>query len=309
MPNWTHNYIHTDKETFLKLKELTNNAGSFDFNRLIPMPEPLDVTSGSTNDTDIYYYLSERLNLTHGKVKEKEESKLFDGCLSCIREQVEKAVKLGQMNDNNYNMGHTLLKNLQEYGAKTWYEWRTTNWGTKWNACGTGWDLYENTVSFDTAWREPMPIFEKMQELFPSSEFSILVSYEEGAESMFRTINGKIELIMDKDYDWDEDEWKTIYKNDSIDLSDFFFCRSEERDKIHMQKEYENYKLEWMLDHGFNLKDLVNILDEINKDVKDEGSEITPSACLDCIEHWNGFDGELWASYPEWLANEAENSL
>lgn len=46
--------------------------------------------------------------------------------------------------------------NLKKYGVKDWYDWKTQNWGTKWNS-------YENYVqdgfvSFSTAWAPPIPI-------------------------------------------------------------------------------------------------------------------------------------------------------
>ena len=73
-----------------------------------------------------------------------------------------------------------------------------------------------------------------------------------------------------------------------------------------MQQEYEKYRLNWMLNHGYTLKDLMCIIEKIQKDVNYDGAKISPTACLDNIEHWNGFNGELWASYSEWLANEAK---
>lgn len=77
-----------------------------------------------------------------------------------------------------------------------------------------------------------------------------------------------------------------------------------------LKKEYEKYRLQWMLDHGYTLGDLMKLLDRIYRDVKAEGSEIIPSACLDCIDYWNGFSGaELWASYAEWLTNEKEEEF
>lgn len=226
MPNWTHNYIHTDEDTFLKLKDFTDEEGDLDFNKFIPTPDSLLITSGSTNATDLYYFLSEKLSLSLDEVKRKKGSELLSSdWIDNVHGRVEEAVKEGKMNEDNYEIGRNLFDNYEKYGAPTWFEWRTTNWGTKWNACETNWNSWvgdDSTVSFDTPWSEPMPIFEKMQEFFPISEFSILSSYEDGGEKVFMTIDGKIELVMDRIYDWDKEKWETIFQNDSIDFSDFF---------------------------------------------------------------------------------------
>lgn len=226
MPNWTHNYVNTDEDTFLKLKDFTDEKGDLDFNKFIPMPESLLVTSGSTNPTDLYYYLSEKLTLSIEEVKRRKGSELlpFDW-IDTVHGRVEEAVKDGKMNEDNYVMGRNLFDNYEKYGAPTWFEWRTTNWGTKWNATETNWGCRvgdDNTVSFDTPWGEPTPIFEKMQEMFPDSEFSILSSYEGGGEKVFMTIDGKIELVMNRIYDWGKEEWKMIYQNYTVDFSGFF---------------------------------------------------------------------------------------
>lgn len=46
----------------------------------------------------------------------------------------------------------------------TWYNWRVTNWGTKWGAYGfepdQGWE--QNELSFETAWAPPVPIFREL---------------------------------------------------------------------------------------------------------------------------------------------------
>ena len=56
MPNWTYNTITASKKVISKIKkELTNEEGGLDFNKLIPMPESLNVTAGSSNDKDAYY--------------------------------------------------------------------------------------------------------------------------------------------------------------------------------------------------------------------------------------------------------------
>lgn len=78
-------------------------------------------------------------------------------------------------------------------------------------------------------------------------------------------------------------------------------------------KKYQEYQLEWMLDHGYSLADLMNVL----KESVNEALELEPSLSIDkaiqegfnCLDSVNGFDGEIWASYDEWIANERTEKL
>lgn len=51
------------------------------------------------------------------------------------------------------------------YGVNTWLEWCPKHWGTKWNAYNISVD--ENSITFDTAWTTPIPIVNRLAELFP----------------------------------------------------------------------------------------------------------------------------------------------
>ena len=62
----------------------------------------------------------------------------------------------------------------KKYGADNWYDWRCANWGTKWGAYeiskGEG-----NSIVFQTAWSTPIPVIEKLSEMFP--EVAITLEY------------------------------------------------------------------------------------------------------------------------------------
>lgn len=64
-----------------------------------------------------------------------------------------------------------------------WYNWNTSNWGTKWNACDVGfitdgdwsetydessWESGELIIQFNTAWSPPVPVIEALSKQFPS---------------------------------------------------------------------------------------------------------------------------------------------
>jgi hypothetical protein len=65
--------------------------------------------------------------------------------------------------------GDLLLRVGNTPGFPAWYEWCCENWGTKWNACYTSVKLESEaiTLSFDTAWSPPMPIFDELARRFP----------------------------------------------------------------------------------------------------------------------------------------------
>lgn len=78
-------------------------------------------------------------------------------------------------------------------------------------------------------------------------------------------------------------------------------------------KRYQEYQLQWMLDNGYSLADLMDVL----KVSVNEALELEPSLSIDkaiqegfdCLDSVNGFGGELWAGYNEWLNNEAGDGV
>lgn len=82
---------------------------------------------------------------------------------------------------------------MPDYEKDNWYSWRTTNWGTKWNAndvCMYGdWENGGITIQFETAWSPPEPVFAKLAEQNPSLTL-VLKTYEEGM-SFYATIKYK----------------------------------------------------------------------------------------------------------------------
>lgn len=61
-------------------------------------------------------------------------------------------------------------------------------------------------------------------------------------------------------------------------------------------KAYENYKLRWMINHGYSLTDLVKEL----QDCQDEWEDMTVTQLFECWEKEIGFHSEIWACESEW---------
>ena len=56
----------------------------------------------------------------------------------------------------------------REYGFDNWYDWQTTNWGTKWDVSDVE---MEDSISwvdykFETAWSPPEGIYNELTKLF-----------------------------------------------------------------------------------------------------------------------------------------------
>jgi len=58
-------------------------------------------------------------------------------------------------------------KNLDTYGYTNWYDYCVAEWGTKWEATETTYDLDDNQVTmyFDTAWSPPMGIYHALENM------------------------------------------------------------------------------------------------------------------------------------------------
>ena len=63
------------------------------------------------------------------------------------------------------------------------------------------------------------------------------------------------------------------------------------------RKEYEKFKLQWMIDHGYTLFDLIH---ELQMMIDESDGE----SLKELFEDWEygfGFNSEIWPCYDEWL--------
>ena len=144
--------------------------GSVDFGKIIPMPDSMNIESGSNTDkglkayTDfmfIYTLAGTRDDVDLDRIPKKSEEAFLNA-----RPDVTPA---------QWELGKTAYRNQSKYGAPTWYEWSIQNWGTKWNAynsleCVPGGDTTE--LCFQTAWSPPQPVLQRLSEQYPELAFS-----------------------------------------------------------------------------------------------------------------------------------------
>ena len=79
-----------------------------------------------------------------------------------------------------------------------------------------------------------------------------------------------------------------------------------------MNKEYEKYKLEWMIDHNYSLEDLMNRIAEIiNEELAVDGNPyVFINEAFNILEKETGFNGSgIWRCEDEWKDKDVPIAL
>ena len=180
MPNWTSNrvIIKGDADTLKTIKELLQTKDqSFDFNKIIPMPESLNLASGGITDTSVKIAQSKKGSAKRAKLMATitlpyDLNWCYAGYGPRVLNTEEDVVALGQI----------YIDNKKKYGHMTWYNWCCDKWGTKWNACDTKLSSEEDgqlEYFFQTAWSEPTPVFIELSKKFPDVTVINHANYED----------------------------------------------------------------------------------------------------------------------------------
>lgn len=182
-----------------------------DFNKLVPMPESLEVESSSDGDDGKKYLLGMSGNsLEVHKYKESDHYKKMTEMEEQNPDRFERCLELGRQ----------YLRNTADYGCTTWYEWRYRNWGTKWNA----YDIEkpsDNSIMFNTAWRGVPGLICKLGAMFPA----VTIKYDYADENS--SYNTGSYIIHDDDVqdnspeDASPEAWKLVFDLGVEDIDDF----------------------------------------------------------------------------------------
>ncbi|ASN71586.1 hypothetical protein 10S8_30 [uncultured Caudovirales phage] len=181
MPNHVENIIKMEGIINLPLFVEGDGEKSFDFNKIIPMPESLNIESGSSTDENIIYYITERCtipiqclepekkNLVKKLIKNMFSPREFTWAEEVFKIVMEKSYSESEyQKKKRYENGMICLSNYQQYNATTWYDWHCNNWGTKWNAYSYK-QRNDNEISFQTAWSNPEPVMLRLSEMYPDA--------------------------------------------------------------------------------------------------------------------------------------------
>ena len=146
-----------------------DKPGTLDFNKIIPMPESLDMESGSITNDSIAAYL--RAVDPDKPVYDDVEKLSYNDYMELYQKVTNSIGKLhsdrvSEITTELIQHGRQYVDNIKQYGCSDWYEWRINNWGTKWNSYDGGF-VGDNQIMFLTAWSRPEEIIQKLAEMHP----------------------------------------------------------------------------------------------------------------------------------------------
>lgn len=206
MPNWVRNHLTIHGERALEvlkglLTESEEEKGKmeFDFNKIKPMPEELNLPASRVAQKSAKLFLNSMEEYSKEYIKYvklykqayngasfmligDEAKMLMKEVMSCHDFKAEDDSLLFKNTDEVLYMGKRVLDNFAQYGAVDWYEWRCQNWGTKWNASYTEIPDEETAeVYFDTAWRPVRKLMQQLSEQTPNCKFNYEYAEEQVA--------------------------------------------------------------------------------------------------------------------------------
>lgn len=171
MPNFVTNLVTFEgdeneiKALLESIKADDGKYGSIDFNKIIPMPESLNIECGSSTDRGkkmVLDFMVDKM-LKTGIVNPTDEI--------VKKWQEEHKETLSEDDLKDWQLGVQAINNVKDYGYPTWYEWHINNWGTKWNADSTVSPLVDdNKIYFLTAWAAPHKVIDKLAKMHPDIE-------------------------------------------------------------------------------------------------------------------------------------------
>lgn len=172
MPNHVTNIL-TFKTSSKGVEEILNTIKGeeekvIDFNKIIPMPDSLQITSGSQVDNGVAV-LKFLINGDDSKLKPMLDYAWVKAeNITTCKQLADYLIK-----EDKVSLAEAAfaIHNEREHGFKDWYSWSIANWDTKWNAYSTS--SKDNSVIFDTAWSTPMNVIVKLSSMFPDVEMTL----------------------------------------------------------------------------------------------------------------------------------------
>lgn len=156
---------------------------SFDFNKLIPMPEGLDIEAGSRTEDGICVVLDElkrsgiegSQQIIDTVIAAKRKENIFSSFGPLSTSELVNVITVAKKNgfyDDMVKAGKQAIKNIVDTGYSDWYHWSIANWGTKWNSYSYGDSRDDLEVFFQTAWDAPKPVIEKLIDEMPAGSIA-----------------------------------------------------------------------------------------------------------------------------------------
>lgn len=199
MPNWIKNKILVGNSNFGRrlvdkycTYDLEKDIVEFDFNKVIKMPDSLQIEFSSKSDSalsmflayinpDISYYGEEDKKVSkedYLKIVSKLKFKTMISDLNNISEERISELKDRFDEKEMLKLGKRQVENVLKYDALNWYDWSVKNWGTKWNAASFEASPDNKTFTFETAWDPAMEVMIEISRQNPDVKFAFLYSDE-----------------------------------------------------------------------------------------------------------------------------------
>lgn len=190
MPNHVTNILNFEgnsEQIHALLDKIKNDElgpGSIDFNKIIPMPDSLNIEAGSRTDDALYVCMAawnpDGPDFGIPKVSGEEYEKLVSMITKTKDRQyfqpdeqrISRILKYTSLSDA-ISMGQVVISNYKQYGCGDWYHWCNKNWGTKWNAYEVYFDRETESIRFLTAWDTPLPVIDQLSQMFPEVKIDL----------------------------------------------------------------------------------------------------------------------------------------
>ena len=153
------------KDSKIKL-DVDAQENEFDFNAIVPMPEELDITSGSNVDLAMVA-LGAKTSGAFSTFESYLAMPWWESRYPGIDTKEKLAEYLKENDTKSYNEGLQAIENIKKHGFANWYDWRNFNWGTKWNAYDVKYIAHDDThlvLEITTAWDTPRGIWAALEE-------------------------------------------------------------------------------------------------------------------------------------------------
>lgn len=168
--------------------EVQGEKSQIDFNKIKPMPESLNITSGSLGE------------IAHSLLFGTKKGRFFT--ISTEENQKRFAAMGIELQKEAVALAIQYQDNLVKYGATTWYNWCISNWGTKWNAYGQNDKRNtDDTIFFQTAWSSPVSLIIELSSLFPKTKLQLTYADEDSGSN-----TGKLKIVAGEIIDRNEPE-------------------------------------------------------------------------------------------------------
>lgn len=161
MPNWVQQTLTITEGNADEVFEFIRSEHSlFDFNKLMPVPEPLKLESGTKSRIAVMCARDESLG-EWAQYPWVQEAGITTPAGLCEH--------FGYNYKEMVKFGTQILENERRYGAQTWYEWCVQHWGSKWSACDAAFSIDKaQALHFDTAWSPAFGVYKFLAKQFPN---------------------------------------------------------------------------------------------------------------------------------------------